>query len=69
MTHRKNLLSCEQLQIAVYTPIAWSYPAGKKPSFSIVQLFQKEIKQCKAKAPNETQMRKDDYKILPQVVF
>lgn len=32
--------------------IAWSFPAGEEPSFRILQLFQKEMKRCKATTPN-----------------
>lgn len=57
---KKNLLSCEQLQIAVYTAIAWSFPAGKQPSFRILQLFQQNIKPHKARPWKETHKTKED---------
>lgn len=62
----KNLLSCKQLQIAVHTAIAWRFPAGNKPSFKILQLFQKETK---ARSPKKTQQKKNDYKMLPRTLF
>lgn len=66
---KKDLLSCERLQIAVHTAIAWSFPAGKEPSFKIVQLFQKEIKHYKARAPNRNSEERGCYKILLKAIF
>lgn len=59
----KNPLSCERLQIAVYSAIAWSFPAGKQPSFRILQLFQQKNQTPQSKAsegnPQDTGGPKD----------
>lgn len=66
---KRNLLSCERLQIAEHTAIAWSFPAGKEPSFRILQLFQKEIKHWKARAPNKLRRERTTIRCCPELYF
>lgn len=40
----KKLLNCEQLQFEAHAAIALSLSVGKKPSFRILRMFQKEAK-------------------------
>lgn len=66
----KKPVSCEQLQIAVHNAIAWSFPAGKQPSFRIIQLFQTENQTIQSKGTKGNSEDKGGVKnVAPSCAF